>query len=330
MKKILVAGCLLCITVWCKAQSYHFSQFFSTPLLTNPAHTGFTNGPFRMSSNIRSQGIPGNTFFTGYVSADVSALRNKLPEGHKAGLGVYAMNDHSLSSAIQTNSAGLSAAYNVGLDIYGERSFGLGIQATYNQRRIDYSKLTFENQYGPGGYDGTLPAGEPLDFNSKSFFDVNVGAMYNAFLSDKAFFVGVSGYNLLQHKESVFEEDFKMPMRITLQGAAQFQISPVEKVYGSLTSMYQAKANEIIVGAAYGIQLTEASTKNELTGGLWYRFQDAVIPYVGYQYNNWQVGLSYDYTLSSAKAGQIKNAYELTLQFRAPDIRELKTTISWF
>ena len=41
------------------AQSYHFSQFFSTPLLTNPANTGFTEGPYRLASNFRSQGMQG-------------------------------------------------------------------------------------------------------------------------------------------------------------------------------------------------------------------------------------------------------------------------------
>ncbi len=313
------------------AQSYHFSQFFSTPLLTNPANTGFTDGTYRVASNFRSQGLQGgNGFFTGYVSADVSPLRNLLPSGHKVGLGLYVMNDHSLSSAIQTNSIGMSAAYHVGLDAYGEHSFGLGFQGTYNQRKVDYSKLSFENQYGPGGYNPSLPIGEALDFNSKQFFDVNAGIVYNAIVENKSFFAGVAVYNILQHKENVTAVEYKMPTRFTFQAGAQLYVGEYGKAYASLTAMSQAQANEITLGGAYGRQLTDGE-KNELIAGLWYRYKDALIPYLGYQVNSFQVGLSYDYTVSSVKTGaQIKNGYELTLLYKAVDKRELKMLIPWY
>ena len=68
-----------------KGQSYHFSQFFSTPLLTNPANTGLTDGPYRLASNFRAQGLSGGSpYLTGYISADISPFREKLLEGHKA------------------------------------------------------------------------------------------------------------------------------------------------------------------------------------------------------------------------------------------------------
>jgi len=314
--------------VW--AQSYHFSQFFSTPLLTNPANTGFTDGPYRVASNIRSQGMPGNTLFTGYLSADISPLRRQLTPGHKAGLGMYIMNDHSLNSAIQTNSIGMSVAYNLALDPYSRQSFGLGLQGTYNQRRIDYSKLTFENQYGPAGYDPSLSIGEPLDVNSKHFFDVNAGVIYNKILDNRAFFAGIAVYNILGHNENITGDEFKMPVRFTFQAGAQLYLKELGKVYMSLTTMRQARANEITLGGAYGLLFSEKED-SELIGGIWYRFKDAFIPYLGYQYNNFKVGFSYDYTVSSVKtSAQIRNGYEVTLQIKAADKRELKTNTSWY
>src|SRR5438067_11679362 len=119
MKNCIIGLYLLMLADVVCAQSYHFSQFFSTPLLTNPAHTGFTDGPYRVATNFRSQGIADNKYFTGYFSADFSPLRGKLPEGHKAGLGMYVMNDYSLTGAVRGNAIGMSAAYNVGLDSYG-------------------------------------------------------------------------------------------------------------------------------------------------------------------------------------------------------------------
>src|SRR5688500_19485279 len=91
-----------------EAQSYHFSQFFSTPLLTNPANIGLIDGSYRVASNLRSQGKSSpSAFFTGYVSGDVSFLQTTLPSGHKAGAGIFLMTDRSLGGASQTNSVGL-------------------------------------------------------------------------------------------------------------------------------------------------------------------------------------------------------------------------------
>lgn len=331
MKKFILGIYSVLLAGAAGAQSYHFSQFFSTPLLTNPANTGFTNGPYRIASNFRSQGMPGgNSLFTGYLSADVSPLRDRLTEGHKAGAGIYIMNDHSLGSAVQTNSIGLSAAYHVGLDIYGEQSIGLGVQGTYNQRRFDYSKLSFENQYGPIGYDPSLPVGEPLNFDSRSFFDVNVGVVYNYNVANQSFFAGFAVYNLLRQKQNILEDEFKMPMRYTFQTGLQYPVSQGQNVYLSLTAMHQAGTTEATFGGAYGLSLTEEE-KNEVIGGLWYRYKDAVIPYLGYQRNSFQVGLSYDYTASAMKTGaETRNGIELTLLFKALDKRDLKMNIPWY
>jgi type IX secretion system PorP/SprF family membrane protein len=331
MKKLFLSICITMCAGLLSAQSYHFSQFFSTPLLTNPANTGFTEGLYRFASNMRSQGTNGgSSYFTGYFSADISPLRSHLTTGHKAGLGMYVMNDRALNGAVQTNSVGMSAAYHVGLDAYGEQSFGLGVQGTYNQRRIDYSRHTFENQYGPGGYNPSLPVGEPLDFQSKKFFDLNAGIVYNAALEHKSFFAGVAVYNILQHKDNSLVEDFRMPTRFTFQSGGQLWVGEYGKIYLSLTAMSQAGANEFTVGSAYGHQLTDGD-KNELVGGIWYRHQDALIPYLGYQAKTFQVGLSYDYTVSALKTGaQVRNGYELTLLYKAPDNRELKVLIPWY
>ena len=312
-----------------QAQSYHFSQFFSTPLLTNPANTGFTDGPYRVATNIRRQGVGDGPYFTGYVSAELSALRDRLPLGHKAGIGFYGMNDNSLLGAVKTNTAGVSFAYHVGLDPYGEQSIGLGMQASAHHRRIDYSKLTFENQFGPGGFDGSLPVGEPLFTKSKTFFDVATGVIYNRIVGNNAYFAGFSVYNILNHNENLLDEDFTLPARFAFQAGSQFSLE-YGKLYASFTTMRQSNASETTLGLAYGYFLTEDS-KDELIGGMWLRHKDALIPYIGFQRSNLTVGLSYDLTVSELQVGaQVRNAFELTLIFKSPERHELRTTIPWY
>ncbi len=241
------------------------------------------------------------------------------------------MTDRSLGGASQTNSLGISTAYHVGLDENDEHSLGLGFQATYNQRRIDFNRLSFGNQFGNDGYDATLPTGESLNNINRTYFDVNAGLMYNANLEDKSFFVGGSVYNILRQKNNIQTEDFKMPTRYVLQAGGQVFVGEYGKVYFSLTNMGQAEANETTAGGAFGWQLTDSDTRNEVSLGMWYRYQDAVIPYIGYYYQGFQLGLSYDYTVSQLKtATQVRNAYELTLLFRGSDKSRLKTVIPWY
>jgi hypothetical protein len=65
--------------------------------------------------------------------------------------------------------------------------------------------------------------------------------------------------------------------------------------------------------------------------GMWYRYKDAVIPYLGYYYQGFQLGLSYDYTVSSLKtATQVRNAYELTLIYSASNKSKLRAAIPWY
>lgn len=332
MKKISSLIALMWIGGVLQAQSYHFSQFFATPLLTNPANTGFIDGSYRAASNFRSQGNAGGSpIFTGYLSADFSPFKNHLRDGHKAGLGLYVMNDRAMSGALQTNSVGISTAYHIGLDEYGEHSFGVGFQGAYHQKRIDFGKLTFENQYDAGGYNPALPIGEALTFNNKNYFDANAGMVYNAVMEDRSFFAGLAVYNILSHKENMLPEEFRMPARLVAQAGTQLYVGDYSKAYVSLTHMSQAKAKETTIGAAYGLQLGDEDIKNEVNIGMWYRLKDAIIPYVGYHYEGFQVGLSYDYTVSTLKSGAaVRNGYELTLLYSAVDKRQLKTLIPWY
>ena len=322
---IMISGVL-------EAQSYHFSQFFSTPLLTNPANTGLIDGSYRVASNLRSQGKSApNSFFTGYVSGDLSILKNSLPAEHKAGAGVFFMTDKSLGGASQTNSIGISTAYHVGLDKFGTHSIGLGFQGTYNQRRVDFNRLSFGNQFGNDGYDAALPTGESINNINRNYFDVNAGLMYNANLEDKSFFVGGSVYNILRHKDNLLEEEYKMPTRYVVQAGGQVFVGEAGKIYFSVTNMGQANANETTVGGAFGLQIGESAKKNEVSFGTWYRYKDAIIPYIGYYYQGFQLGLSYDYTVSALKtATQVRNGYELTLIYRGSDKASLKTAIPWY
>jgi type IX secretion system PorP/SprF family membrane protein len=315
----------------CYAQSYHFSQFYSTPLLNNPAFTGFTDGAFRVSSNFRSQWSQGSTpYLTTALSFDARLFRNVIPENNKAGAGIYFMNDQSSGGALQTNSLGFSMAYNLSLDQFQEHSIGVGLQGVFNQQRIDYSKLSFETQYGSNGYDPSLPVGEPLNLGSGIHFNANAGIQYHYKHDYNSFFGGVAVYNTFKPDKNLIDKEFQPPMRLSFLTGGQIAIGYDRTVYTSLSYMNQAKANEFTVGGAYGIQIGE-DRRQEIDFGIWYRVKDALIPYIGYQLNRFQFGLSYDYTVSGIKsAGQVRNGYELSLIYTVADKSEERRLMPWY
>ena len=94
--------------------------------------------------------------------------------------------------------------------------------------------------------------------------------------------------------------------------------------------MKQAKASDITIGGAYGIQIGE-DKRQEVDFGLWHRVKDALIPYIGYQLAGFQFGLSYDYTVSKIKtAGQVRNGYELTLIYTGNNNTEERRLMPWY
>ena len=174
----LIIASLFCLGAY--AQDPNFSQFQNSPLTLNPAMAGLGEGNSRLTANFRHTWIGNSTpFSTGLISYDAAILTKKISENDKFGVGVLALYDQSNGGALKASTVSLTAAYNKGLNASGTSSIGFGFQGMYVNRRLDYSRLSFEDQFGSGGFNLSVPSydmgsGE----GSTSYFDFNVGAIY--------------------------------------------------------------------------------------------------------------------------------------------------------
>lgn len=312
-------------------QTHHFSQFYSTPLLINPAATGLTVGPYRLAANYRSQWDAGGSPYTTFTfSGDAHIMKNIMAEGNTLGLGLAFVNDKTMDGAVQSNSLALSAGYHISLDADDIQSIGVGFQGTYNERRIDFSRLQFENQFGNGGFDPSVPIGENLENGKKYYLDVNAGAMYTFALEDRSLFAGVAAYNILKKQDNYLTEQFKTPMLISAMAGGDIDVGFNNSFYFSGNYRQQSNSRELTVGMAYGFFL-DGEGFTSLRLGLWHRVKDALIPYAGITYKGLQVGCSYDYTVSGEKTrAEFKNTFEISLLYLAPDQSELKRLVPWY
>jgi type IX secretion system PorP/SprF family membrane protein len=306
------------------AQDPGFSQFFASPLTLNPALTGKFNGVVRVAGNYRNQWPAiNNAFITSTASVDMPILTNKLPENDTWGIGFLGMTDKTASGILNDNYFGFSTAYHKALDEDGYHSIGVGFQGTYAQQSLDGTRLTFEDGLQ---LDGTFLRSPSEAINSEfvsvHYFDAGIGALYNASTNgNNNYYFGVSAYHLNHPKVSFLGVDtINIPTRLTLHGGGFFPITgSASTIYVSGLVNNQAGSREYVLGGAWEIAAsTDESYPVNFYAGLWGRFTnnttDAVIPYVGLDYSDFSLGITYDVNVSALQtASQSRGGIEISL-----------------
>jgi type IX secretion system PorP/SprF family membrane protein len=328
MRRIIYV--LFCITYFSpessRAQDPAFSQFFASPLTLNPALTGKFNGAFRVAGNYRDQWPQiNNAYITSTISIDGNILANKITNGDAWGLGLMTMTDRTADGILTSNYIAISTAYQKALDENGWNQIGIGFQGSYASKRLDGTKLNFEDQLDQqGGW--TLPSEELVSGHqvNLSYFDLNVGVLYNGSTDgNNNFYLGASAYHILQPTESFTGNSlYTLHPRFTLHGGYSFPLSKDNNTnFLHLSGLYSRQANAVdaMLGGAwsYNINTDEANNPVNLYLGTWVRFSnltDAIIPYLGLDIGSFTFGLSYDVNVSSLKsASEGQGGFEISL-----------------
>jgi len=319
MKRLIPVFVLLLTSFSVSAQDPNFSQFFASPLTLNPAMTGKFDGVYRVAGNYRNQWPTFNNAFVTYTASfDMGIMKSRLPEIDQFGVGIMAFSDKSGNGILSNNIGAISLAYHKGLDEDGYHQIGAGFQGTYVNKRLDVSKVTFADQLTPLGFTGVT---NEIFTNSQvnvSYFDLNAGILYNGSTNGyNNFYLGASMYHINRPKESFQGGDYLLPARITIQGGFKIPVASYHSLHFSANHSMQANAKNTVVGAAFGLNVNgDEENPTNLFLGSWYRFNDAVIPYVGLEFNGLHLGYSYDVNTSELKPGSnMKGGNEISLIF---------------
>lgn len=301
------------------AQDPHFTQFFVSPLTLNPALTGLFSGDIRFAANYRSQWSSISTpFVTSTFSGDMGILKNTIPYNDIWGAGLLVLYDQTGGGGLKSNYIGLSTAYHKGLDAEGSKTLAVGVQVAWEQKRLNYTSLLFEKQLTNLGFDPTVPNGENFTNSSLSYPDYNIGVLYNASMGKYGnMYAGASYYHLSQPNESFLGENYPLHSRLTLHGGGGFAPTDLTRVYLSGLFMQQSGATELDFGGAFGFVINkQPMDANVFYIGSWYRWNDAINPYVGLEINDFHVGVSYDINVSSLHpASNYRGGVELSLVY---------------
>ncbi len=318
MKNLLAAIWFLFISTYAlKAQDPHFSQFFSSPLTLNPALTGKFDGTLRVSGNYRNQWPAfNNVYTTSTLSVDFHLLKNKLPDYDTWGLGILALKDQAGGNVLTNNYLGISSSYHKALDENGFQQIGVGFQGTYGQKRLDITKLNYEDMLTPFGFTGVTQEVYQNDNLNIKYLDLNAGLLYTSSTNDQNnFYIGASMYHINRPRESFKGGSWNVSPRTTISAGGYFPLSDIITLHTSGIYQVQNKASETVIGGALAATLdAESENPSNVYIGSWYRFKDAIIPYIGLEFAGLRIGATYDINTSSLKsASQSRGGMEISL-----------------
>jgi len=315
---------MLIVVRFVKAQDPSFSQFFSSPLNINPALTARINSDWRVISNFRDQWIgPASPYATGTISYDTKALQNKIPNVHEEknilGIGGMLMYDYAMDGIMKSTYGSANLSYNIVL-ANGPvvHRLGVGFGGTYGRRTVDFSRLTWEEQWvGYAGFNTNLPSGETALSNMKPWFSANAGLIYSITSEKTNFDIGAAGFHLNTPKQT-FLQDKNQRLAMRKVAHANFETFIKDELVLNINTIYQYqdKAQYYSFGGGLGYYVPN-NPDVLVNAGIWYWSKNAIIPYVGFMYKDFQVGLSYDVTISKLKEATNKpKTFELSLILR--------------
>lgn len=318
MQKLFMA-CLLIMAVQMNsvAQDLRFSQYFNSPLSTNPANTGFLpSSDYRLGAHYREQwaSVP-VPYKTMSIYGDFQFMRNLIPSGWM-GLGGLILQDVAGSGSLSSTKAYASLAYHqmIGSSSLLSAGFNLG----FATKRINSSALRFGDQWD--GKFFSRPTSEILLNNSIGYFDLQAGLNYSFFPTDNLYFHGgFSMHHLNKPRETFFQQnsgvDNRIPIRSIAFLDAMIKVNNMIIVSPGMYYTKQGTANEFVGGLHMNYNIT-GDGKQQLIAGVYARPGDALIPMVGYQWRSFKFTFSYDATTSSLKNfNGGRGATEMYLQY---------------
>lgn len=294
------------------AQDNDYSQFWSAPLLLNPALSGMSYGA-NVSLNYRDRWP---SFKEAYVNYTISYDQYIAPLN--GGIGLLIDVDNSGGGLYRTFAAYGNYAYQVSTQDMSIK-FGLGVG--YLQKSIDESRLLYLDQIDPIFGSTGISTDEPSLLNNKiSRVDFNAGGLI---FTDKSY-LGFSTRHLNSPNFGFTEaEKVELPIHISIHGGHVFELTGMKSKYESYFSpnmMYtrQFGFDQLLVGGHLSI--------GPVFGGFYGRHTfsnfDALIGLIGVRYKILEFGFSYDIAMGSSKSFSA-NAKEVSLTLDFDESKKL-------
>ena len=313
---------LLLLSTEAYTQDIHFSQFFETPLLRNPALAGIFTGDIRVQAVYRNQW---NSVTVPYQTGSFSAeYKKSVGSGNDfLTLGGEILYDKAGTVALQATHILPAITYHKSLSDEKNMYLSLGFMGGWVQRSIDRSKVTTNSQYDGTGFNPGLSTGETFPRNSYSYLDGTAGMSFSSQIgenTDNNIYLGVAYHHFNKATKVSFYGNPNYEMIPKWVGSLGVRMNISEYAFFTLLADYskQGTFTETLAGALYSWKLDDIEEpKYILHAGAFLRWKDAVIPVTKLEFKPFAVALSYDANLSQLKpASNGHGGIEMSLSYQ--------------
>lgn len=304
---------LLLVSAVVYSQDLHMTQFYATPLNLNPAFAG-AGACNRIGLAYRNQW---NAIGNGYVTNML--YYDHYLSNYNSGIGFHYIKDVAGTGALRKDNLSGFFAYEIALNRKYSARFGM--QVGLQQNSIYYKDLLFGDQIVRGGEAVSTVELIP---KSKLYLDASTGVLiYSAYS-----WLGFSVHHLNRPNESLVGGMSTLPVKFSVHGGGKTIHKSAEDVNSQAVQLNYAfnyKAQKEFDQLDLGLYVV----KNNVNLGVWYRGipflksykagypnNDAVAFILGYSAKRFNVGYSYDLTISwltflSAGSHEVTMNYQL-------------------
>jgi len=281
---IFILGmCLLSVAVF--SQDIHLSQFTNSTQLYNPALTGQYEQTLKASLLHRKQWRSiGSGYQTNGFDGQYKIL--SLYSSNYIGTGLLIFQDKAGIADMRTFMVKGSVAYHMVAS--SKNLLSAGLQLGYMQRSVNADGLAWDSQYNGFSYDPSLPNKERFVNQSKGIVDIGAGFNWKH-KGETTYNMGYGVHHARQEIGVLARSSSKYSLRHSLSLGSIKRVGQIDLKFDALVQR-QAGAMEILLGTTIDYRIgddsryTNVRTSSIVRGGMFYRFNDAMHPFIGFQY----------------------------------------------
>lgn len=320
MKKKIILAAFVCAGLLSKAQDINFSQFYELPLLRNPALAGIFTGDVRATSAFRSQwGSVTVPYQTQGLGVD---LKFAVSEVDYFALGLQLTNDVAGDSKLGKTQVLPALTFHKSINGDKDTYLSVGFMGGAVQQRFDPSKLQFDDQFVNGAYSPLNPTRQVFLNSNRTYFDAGFGLLFSSIMGNGVkYYAGASYFHFTQPRVAFSAaSDIRLNKKIMVNAGLSAPTGDYDRMILYADLFTQGGNRQVQGGFMYKHDLVQEDVDNSfsLSGGVFMRWNDAVMPVVKLDYYNVGIGATYDVNISKLRpASRAQGGFELTLSYRS-------------
>ncbi|KAA9340020.1 type IX secretion system membrane protein PorP/SprF [Adhaeribacter soli] len=309
-------GCFLALGSEVFAQDAHFSQQYATRLLLNPAFAGLTAEASASAAYRNQWPSLSGAFVTNYLSGDI-----RLGES-KSSVGVQMLLDQSGSAGF--TQFGFNGIYSYRTRISKNLAVSAGLQAGYGSQKVDFTNLTFGDQFTDDGLQNEVSA-ETNNFDPVRYITLGTGGI----LYSDQLWLSISANHLNQPDLGNTTES-RLPLKVILNTGYKFYAYTHYSENKFYELSFTPTATYIKHGPFSRTDVGLYTLYTPVTVGILYRgvpvggtkTEQSLVFIGGIQLNAFRMAYSYDLGLSGLSAST-GGAHEVSLAFHLVDYTKI-------